>query len=88
MSSVLPPQPEHSEAVLVAAQWLADQAETQPQVVHILCTRFGLSALQACEACKWPAISGSTGGPTDEPSRRVPPEGGGRARSSGTQIPS
>lgn len=41
-----------NEAVLVAAHWLADQTETPPQVVHILCTRFGLSALQACEACK------------------------------------
>jgi len=41
-----------TDAVVVAAQWLADQQEPPPRVVPILRERFGLSALEACEACK------------------------------------
>ncbi len=39
-----------SEAVLVAAQWLADQVPPPRLAVPVLKERFGLSALQACEA--------------------------------------
>ncbi|ARQ08601.1 hypothetical protein NXC12_CH00510 [Rhizobium etli] len=38
--------------VTAAAQWLADQKEPPSPVVPILRERFGLSALDACNACK------------------------------------
>ncbi|MDW9582499.1 hypothetical protein GOB17_23045 [Sinorhizobium meliloti] len=41
---------EHSESVVVAAQWLADQSDPPHPVVPALRGRFGLSALEACEA--------------------------------------
>lgn len=37
--------------VTVAAQWLADQKEPPSGAVPILKAKFGLSALEACEAC-------------------------------------
>jgi len=41
---------EHSESVTIAAQWLADQQDPpQPIIVHLR-SRFGLNALEACEA--------------------------------------
>ncbi|TBD04223.1 hypothetical protein ELH21_07330 [Rhizobium leguminosarum] len=41
---------QHSEAVVQAAQWLAEQNPApQPIIPHIR-ERFGLSALEACEA--------------------------------------
>lgn len=42
--------PEHSEAVLVAARWLADQTPPPPRAVPALKGRFNLSALEACQA--------------------------------------
>lgn len=39
-----------SEAVTMAAQWLADQVPPPRLAVPILKDRFGLTALQACEA--------------------------------------
>jgi len=41
---------EHSDSVIVAAQWLADQRQPPHPVVPALKERFGLSALEACEA--------------------------------------
>lgn len=41
---------EHSESVLVAAQWLADQSNPPHPIVPELRSRFGLGALEACEA--------------------------------------
>lgn len=42
---------EHSEAVTVAAQWLADQPEGSVKpIVPALRERFPLSATEACEA--------------------------------------
>jgi hypothetical protein len=42
---------EHTEAVVVAAQWYADQAhDPRNPAVPLLRERFGLSPLQACEA--------------------------------------
>lgn len=41
---------EHNEAVIVAAQWLADQREAPRLAVPELRARFGLTALEACEA--------------------------------------
>lgn len=45
-------EPHQNPKVTVAAQWLADQQEPPPQAVPTLKERFGLSALEACEACK------------------------------------
>lgn len=39
-----------SEAVLVAAQWLADQVPPPPRAVPVLKGRFNLTALEACQA--------------------------------------
>ncbi len=41
---------QHSEAVVQAAQWLADQNPPPHPIVPALRSRFGLSALEACEA--------------------------------------
>ena len=41
---------EHSASVIIAAQWLADQRETPHPIVPELRSRFGLSALECCEA--------------------------------------
>jgi hypothetical protein len=44
------PEHQHSEAVVLAAQWLADQNPPPDPVVPTLRARFDLSALEACEA--------------------------------------
>lgn len=45
------PNPAHKdEAVTAAAQWIADQ-EPRQDVVPQIKTRFGLTSLQASEAC-------------------------------------
>ena len=50
MSVLTPPEHERSENVVQAAQWLADeQTPPQPVIPHMR-ERFGLSALEACEA--------------------------------------
>ncbi|WP_105438483.1 hypothetical protein [Neorhizobium sp. T25_13] len=41
---------EHSEAVVSAAQWLADERHPPQPIIPELRRRFGLSALEACEA--------------------------------------
>lgn len=41
---------EHNEAVIVAAQWLADQTPPPHLAVPELRHRFGLTALEACES--------------------------------------
>ncbi|KQT96969.1 hypothetical protein ASG68_08405 [Rhizobium sp. Leaf453] len=41
---------EHSDSVVVAAQWLADQCAPPRPIVPALRQRFGLAPLQACEA--------------------------------------
>ncbi|NRP19898.1 hypothetical protein LPJGGPFB_03156 [Ensifer adhaerens] len=41
---------EHSETVTIAAQWLADQRDPPHPIVPELRSRFGLSALECCEA--------------------------------------
>lgn len=41
-----------NQQVIKAAQWLADAREPPPQAVPTLKQLFGLSALEACEACK------------------------------------
>ncbi len=50
MTSLTPPEHEHSEAVILAAQWLAEQNPPPKPIVPALRERFGLSALEACEA--------------------------------------
>lgn len=45
-------EPNNNPLVIRAAQWLAEQKEPPPQAVPTLKAEFGLSALQACEACK------------------------------------
>lgn len=42
---------QHSETVIQAAQWLADERQSPQPVIPILRQRFGLTALEACEAC-------------------------------------
>lgn len=42
---------EHSENVVHAAQWLAEQTPAPAHVISALRERFGLSALKATEAC-------------------------------------
>jgi hypothetical protein len=45
------PNPAHEdEAVTAAAQWIADQ-EPRQDVIPQIKTRFGLTSLQASEAC-------------------------------------
>lgn len=46
-----PPEHEHSAAVDEAARWLADQHQPPKPIVPALRQRFGLSGLQATEAC-------------------------------------
>ncbi|OYD03939.1 hypothetical protein [Rhizobium sp. N4311] len=41
---------EHSEAVVLAAQWLAEQNPAPQPIIPELRKRFPLTALQACEA--------------------------------------
>jgi len=50
---VSPPEHEHSAAVEQAAQWLADQREAPHPVIPTLRERFGLTPLEATEACAW-----------------------------------
>jgi hypothetical protein len=40
------------EKVGAAAGWLSEQNPVPSHVVHFIKTKFELSALQACEACK------------------------------------
>lgn len=42
---------EHSEAVILAAQWLADERQPPQPIIPHLRQRFGLTALEASEAC-------------------------------------
>jgi hypothetical protein len=42
---------EHSESVILAAQWLAEEREPPSPVIPYLKERFNISTLQACEAC-------------------------------------
>lgn len=41
---------EHSAAVEQAAQWLAEEQQPPPAIIPALRSRFGLSAVEACEA--------------------------------------
>lgn len=50
MTSLTPPEHQHSETVIQAAQWLAEQKPAPTPIVPNLRERFGLSALEACEA--------------------------------------
>lgn len=45
-------EPHDNPRVTSAAQWLAEQKEPPPQAVPTLKDRFGLTALEACQACK------------------------------------
>lgn len=42
---------QHSETVIIAAQWLADAKERPEPIIPHLRERFGLTAVEACEAC-------------------------------------
>lgn len=48
-----PPEHSHSAAVEQAAIWLAEQREPPHPVVPALKERFGLTAIEACEAIAW-----------------------------------
>lgn len=49
-NNLTPPEHEHSAQVEQAAQWLADQANPPRPIVPALKSRFGLSAIECCEA--------------------------------------
>lgn len=44
--------PSENSAVVSAAQWLADQKEPPAMAVPVIREKFGLSALEACDAIK------------------------------------
>ena len=46
------PMSENNPHVVTAAQWLADEKEPPAMAVPVLKERFGLSALEACEAIR------------------------------------
>ncbi|NTI03457.1 hypothetical protein G6K88_15645 [Agrobacterium rhizogenes] len=50
MINLTAPEHEHSEAVVQAAQWLAEQNPAPQPVMPLIRARFGLSAIEACEA--------------------------------------
>lgn len=50
MTDLTPGEHEHTEAVIVAAQWLADEAQPPQPVIYHLRQRFNLTAVEACEA--------------------------------------
>lgn len=50
MADLTAPEHQHSEAVVQAAQWLSEQDPAPQPIVPALRSRFGLSALEACEA--------------------------------------
>ncbi|WP_104823089.1 hypothetical protein [Rhizobium sp. NXC24] len=50
MADLTAPEHQHSEAVVEAAQWLADQNPPPQPIIPELRKRFPLSALEACEA--------------------------------------
>jgi len=50
MTSLTPPEHEHSEAVILAATWLADQSLEPLPIVPALQQRFGLTPMEATEA--------------------------------------
>lgn len=58
MSDLTPPEHEHTAAVDEAARWLAHlpQHERPSPVVPELRRRFGLSTLEATEACREAAL--------------------------------
>ncbi|MBB5277710.1 hypothetical protein HNR26_003791 [Rhizobium rosettiformans] len=45
------PEHEHSEGVVMAAQWLCEQPDAPAGVIPLLRSRFNLTALEATEAC-------------------------------------
>lgn len=51
MSTLTPPEHHHTAAVEEAAQWLADEQSPPEPLIPTLRSRFGLSALEATEAC-------------------------------------
>jgi hypothetical protein len=51
VTTLTPPEHEHTEAVLLAAQWLADEQSPPQPIIPSLRSRFGLSAIEATEAC-------------------------------------
>jgi hypothetical protein len=51
MSLLTPPEHERNETVVQAAQWLADRNPAPTPIISLLRERFGLSALEATEAC-------------------------------------
>ncbi|KRB61372.1 hypothetical protein ASE04_21110 [Rhizobium sp. Root708] len=42
---------EHTDAAVVAAQWLAEQNPAPQPIIPIMRERFGLTPLEASEAC-------------------------------------
>lgn len=50
-ADLTPQEHEHSEAVVVAAQWLSEQRDAPAAVIPLLRSRFNLTALEATEAC-------------------------------------
>ncbi|ACM27532.1 hypothetical protein [Rhizobium rhizogenes] len=49
-SDLTPPEHERTEAVTLAAQWLADELQPPQPIIPILRQRFDLTAMEAIEA--------------------------------------
>lgn len=41
-----------NDPITLAAIWLADQKEIPQQVIHLLREKFGITAAEACAACR------------------------------------
>lgn len=50
MTALTPPEHENTATVEQAAMWLADQHPEPKPIIAVIRERFGLTALQACEA--------------------------------------
>lgn len=50
-SDLTPPEHEHSETVIIAAIWLADQTEPPQPIIPVLRQRFNLTPFEVSEAC-------------------------------------
>ena len=47
-SDLTPPEHEHTEAIILAARWLADELQPPQPIISALRQRFNLTALEAC----------------------------------------
>ncbi|MBB4272328.1 hypothetical protein [Rhizobium mongolense] len=51
MSALTPPEHENNEIVVQAAIYLVDEKDPPQPIIPYIRERFGLTAVEACEAC-------------------------------------